>query len=325
MKLAVVAEPFSFYGGIKLNLIFTMFADEEESESEDYFPPIPYIDYSSVHLVSSNEVKSSDGVVSPETRDKECPPEQLSSLGEQKRLQQLEADVKMLKETLEHHYFTPPLQRDDQVTVGSDGKEAPYTIIDDKSNSRAALHAFGGALSSNPLAQKERELSEMRDEEQVRREGQAEMELRKLVPHLSPVFQCTYQDCVLLTAAIRHGGCVTSTSGGQSSRSWGNGGVETVSLRDQLRVLESEKRMLHQRFSKQSAESEGLRREILDLKERLDATKKEAKLSSAHLGQKRDEMRRQVLLEETRCEKLQMQNKKLEMEIEQLKNRLRSR
>lgn len=160
--------------------------------------------------------------------------------------------------------------------------------------------------------------------EQNWREGHAEIELRNLVPHLSPLFSCSHTDCLLLLTAIRQGG---GFAGGVGPRihhgTGGGGGRSDLSLLDRLQIVEAEKRTLMQRLEKYETSHQVLLQEMANLKERVNLVKTEAKQSLTYIGQKRDEVKRQLLLEETRSEKLRVQNRKLEAELEQLKRRIR--
>ena len=58
-------------------------------------------------------------------------------------------------------------------------------------------------------------------------------------------------------------------------------------------------------------------------KQKLKAVQAESKGSVTVLAQRREEMRKQLLLEETRSEKLKVRNRKLELENDALKERMR--
>ncbi|KAH9582088.1 hypothetical protein LSM04_004661 [Trypanosoma melophagium] len=140
------------------------------------------------------------------------------------------------------------------------------------------------------------------------RGDKVQYELRQLVPHLSPGFTCSERDAVLLLSAIRSG----FTAGG--TESWG----------ERVASLDSERRTLQNRFDRKHQECEELKDAVADLRQRLRATQQQAQASSSLLSQKREEVRKQLLLEESRTQKLQVRNGKLEMELERLKDMLHS-
>ncbi|KPI88221.1 hypothetical protein ABL78_2725 [Leptomonas seymouri] len=141
------------------------------------------------------------------------------------------------------------------------------------------------------------------------RDEAAFYELRTLVPHLSPHFACSYNDAVLLIAAIRVGGAASS---------------ERQTLADKYQSLEAERRQLEQRLERSREESNALRDEVAAAKQKLKAVQEESKGSVAVLAQRREEMRKQLLLEETRSEKLKVRNRQLECENDALKERVRN-
>ncbi|CAJ1035756.1 hypothetical protein, conserved [Leishmania lindenbergi] len=135
-------------------------------------------------------------------------------------------------------------------------------------------------------------------------------ELRLLVPHLSPKFTCSYSDTVLLIAAIQSGG---AASGNRHT------------LADKCQSLEADRRQLEQRLEKFRAQCEDLKSEVAEVKQKLKAVQEESKSSVSALAQRREEMRKQLLLEETRVEKLTVRNKKLVMENDFLKERVQGK
>ncbi|KPA79847.1 hypothetical protein ABB37_04929 [Leptomonas pyrrhocoris] len=141
------------------------------------------------------------------------------------------------------------------------------------------------------------------------RDEAAFYELRALVPHLSPRFTCSYSDAVLLIAAVRTGGAASS---------------ERQTLADKCQSLEAERRQLEQRLERSREECGTLHNEVAAAKQKLKAVQEESKGSVAVLAQRREEMRKQLLLEETRTEKLKVRNRKLELENDALKERMRS-
>ncbi|CAC9548617.1 conserved hypothetical protein [Leishmania infantum JPCM5] len=140
------------------------------------------------------------------------------------------------------------------------------------------------------------------------RDEAAFYELHSLVPHLSPQFACSYSDAVLLIAAIQSGG---AASGNRHT------------LADKCQSLEADRRQLEQRLEKSRAQCEELKREVAEVKQKLRVVQEESRNSVNALAQRREEMRKQLLLEETRAEKLMVRNKKLEQENDSLKGRVR--
>ena len=140
------------------------------------------------------------------------------------------------------------------------------------------------------------------------RDETAFYELRSLVPHLSPQFACSYGDAVLLIAAIRNGGAASS---------------DRQTLADKCQTLEAEKRQLSQRLERSREACDALQDEVAAATQKLKAVQAESKGSVTVLAQRREEMRKQLLLEETRSEKLKVRNRKLELENDALKERMR--
>ncbi|CBH15480.1 uncharacterized protein TEOVI_000738200 [Trypanosoma equiperdum] len=133
-------------------------------------------------------------------------------------------------------------------------------------------------------------------------------ELRELVPHLSPGFDCCSADALLLLSAIRNG------SHGRGCESW----------EDRLAVVKAEKRSLHHQLEKKAQECEELKNAVAEMKQRLKAERQEALSSVNVLSQRREQVRKQLLLEESRSQKLQVRNGQLESELERLKDMLHS-
>ncbi|KAG5463852.1 hypothetical protein LSCM1_00024 [Leishmania martiniquensis] len=157
--------------------------------------------------------------------------------------------------------------------------------------------------SSPPLApvKAARSVWEERDEA-------AFYELRSLVPHLSPQFTCSYSDAVLLIAAIQRGGAVS-------------GNRDT--LADKCQSLDADRRQLEQRLEKSRARCEELKSEVAEVRQKMKAMEEKSKSSVNALAQRREEMRKQLLLEEVRAEKLMIRNKMLQRENDSLKERVR--
>lgn len=163
---------------------------------------------------------------------------------------------------------------------------------------------------SDPTADLLDEDARGKDESDTLRDQEIQYELRRLAPHLSAEFTCSYRDAVLLIGAIRNGG--SGVARGQES------------LMDRVTASEAERRSLDMRLAKKTEECEALRLEVDHARQKLRAVQQQAQQSTALLSQKREEMRKQLLMEESRTEKIQMKNRKLEKENEELKSRLRT-
>ncbi|GET93085.1 hypothetical protein, conserved [Leishmania tarentolae] len=198
-----------------------------------------------------------------------------------------------------------PLKTSDAQAERLQQLEAEYHAS--RPETAAARHrAAHGRPSSKPLSHPEpmKAASHVWEE----RDEAAFYELRSLVPHLSPQFACSYSDTVLLIAAIQSGG---AASGNRHT------------LADKCQSLEADHRQLEQRLEKSRAQCEDLKREVAEVKQKLRVVQEESKSSVNALAQRREEMRKQLLLEETRSEKLRVRNKKLEQENDSLKGRVR--
>ncbi|KAG8343871.1 hypothetical protein ERJ75_000971000 [Trypanosoma vivax] len=133
-------------------------------------------------------------------------------------------------------------------------------------------------------------------------------ELRTLVPHLSPEFECNAQDALLLLSAIRSG----TIAAGRAS--W----------EDRLGAVKAEKHSLQQQLERKSSECENLKNTVAEMRQKLQSTEMQARSSVGVLSKRRDEVRRHLLLEESRTHKLTIRNGQLEMEVERLKDMLRT-
>ncbi|EAN87916.1 hypothetical protein C3747_7g163 [Trypanosoma cruzi] len=141
------------------------------------------------------------------------------------------------------------------------------------------------------------------------RTGNLLYELRRIVPHLSPEFDCGERDATLILSVIRSGSAAEGTD------SWEH----------RLSSLEAEKRMIQSRLDRRSHECEELKGTVAELRQKLRATQENTNASVNVLSKRREELRKQLLLEESRSQKLKIRNGQLEMELERLKEMLRSR
>ncbi|KEG12199.1 hypothetical protein DQ04_01901050 [Trypanosoma grayi] len=228
-----------------------------------------------------------------------CAPD--NALSQESRLLRLEEELAWLKR---HHFGAqgsrrrspspPPPQQPHQQHLDQERNSVPAREYEDELERSAMCDSTVNAVPNRW------------DEE---REDKAHYELRRLVSHLSPEFSCSERDAVLLVSAIRGG----SIAGGVESRE------------DRLALLESERRAAQNKLERKSQECEDLKDSVADLRQRLRTTQQEAHASATLLSQRREEVRKQLLLEESRTQKLQVRNGKLEMEVERLKDMLHSR
>lgn len=129
-------------------------------------------------------------------------------------------------------------------------------------------------------------------------------ELRRRVPFLSSDFYCSDADALHLLGMMRSGG-------GPSS-----------SVDDKVAALEVDRKTAEAALERRTDECERLRSELADARQKLRAVQQQATQSAALLSQKREEIRKQLLLEEGRTQKLQQQNKVLTQELDKLRSRV---
>ncbi|RNF23030.1 uncharacterized protein Tco025E_02941 [Trypanosoma conorhini] len=133
-------------------------------------------------------------------------------------------------------------------------------------------------------------------------------ELRRIVPHLSPEFECAERDAVLILSAIRSGAAA------EGAESW----------EQRLSSLEAEKRMIQGRLARRSQECEALKGTVAELRQKIRATQEDSHASVNLLSKRNEEVRKQLLLEESRSQKMKIRNGQLEMEVERLRGLLHS-
>jgi HAMP domain-containing protein len=133
-------------------------------------------------------------------------------------------------------------------------------------------------------------------------------ELRARVPFLSPQFACSDDDASLIMSML-------STAAAPSRGS-------LPDSEERLLLLAADKRALEQRLERRSDELERLKDELGDAKHKLRAVQQQATQSAQLMSQKREEIRKQLLLEEGRSQKLQHENKLLHQELDKLKGRV---
>lgn len=83
-----------------------------------------------------------------------------------------------------------------------------------------------------------------------------------------------------------------------------------------------EKRSVEQRLERRNEDMERMKDELGDARQKLRAIQQQATQSAALLSQKREEIRKQLLLEEGRTQKLQHENKLLNQELDKLRGRV---
>lgn len=137
-----------------------------------------------------------------------------------------------------------------------------------------------------------------------------DLELRRLVPYLSADFRCDTTDALRLLTAIRSG--AVGSTGGES-------------LQDRVAALEAERRSLEQRLQRARREQETLSAELREARQLLTAARQEGRDGVERVATRREEMRRLLLIEQTRTEKYQVRNRILEKELEDLRERFRGR
>jgi hypothetical protein len=136
----------------------------------------------------------------------------------------------------------------------------------------------------------------------------AAAQLRAKLPYLSPGFQCGEDDAEVLLLYLHHG---ASSAVGSSN-----------ALEEKMAQLECEVKTLTQRLQKRTDEISRLKDEVAEAKQKQRAVEAQAKTTANVLSQRREETRKQLVMEETRNAKLQFQNKTLTTEVEKLKERV---
>ncbi|EPY37972.1 hypothetical protein AGDE_05961 [Angomonas deanei] len=135
-----------------------------------------------------------------------------------------------------------------------------------------------------------------------------QLHLRQLVPFLSAEFSCSFSDAALIIGAIERGG----SRGG-------------LSLEEKLNQLDAEKKNLESRIKRKDSLCDELKDSVAESRHKVEAIRKESNQSKQLFSQRVEEMRKRLLMEEGRTEKLQMQVKRLEMENNELRDKIRGR
>jgi hypothetical protein len=133
--------------------------------------------------------------------------------------------------------------------------------------------------------------------------------LRGAVPFLSPGFSCGAEDAALLLDYIA--AAAAAPAGGRQE-----------ALEDKVVKLEADAKALTQRLQRRTDEAEHLKDVVADARGKQAAVERETKAASKAVAQRRDDIRKQLLMEESRTSKLQFQNKTLLAEIDKLKARV---
>jgi hypothetical protein len=133
--------------------------------------------------------------------------------------------------------------------------------------------------------------------------------LKSTLPYLSPEFTCSNDDAELLLTYV--------TSSARPVL-----GSSSSTLEDKVIELECEVKQLTQRLQKRTEEVDRMKDEVAEAKQKMRATETQAKQTANVLSQRREETRKQLLVEESRNSKLQFQNKGLQQEVDKLKERV---
>ena len=147
-----------------------------------------------------------------------------------------------------------------------------------------------------------------RESEEVegRSSGMSMLErLRAAVPRLSTEFKCSEDDAYALVGALL-------------SPQRGDG----TDFEGKIATLQAEVNLTTAKLERRDEDCEKLRDEVGELKQKMKALEAQAQQRAALLSQKREEVRRQLLQEESRSNKLQQQNKVLTLELDKLKGRV---
>ena len=190
----------------------------------------------------------------------------------------------------------------------------------------AKSRAFGGGLSQSPPGASVEEASyrggaTQRGPSQSSSDrvvdAEVGAELRYWLPELSPSFACSPDDCVLLLQAVRR------------ECAWGQGRIgdaQRLAEADAQRLADAEleNKLLHAKLERKEGEIDKLKGDVGEARQRLLAAEAQSKQSMAVLSHKREECRKQLLLEEGKNTKLSFQVKTLQTEIDRLKQRLHS-
>jgi hypothetical protein len=142
--------------------------------------------------------------------------------------------------------------------------------------------------------------------------------LFQLLPHLSASFRCSDADAMVLLGAVSN----ASAGGGGGGYGHSAGASHVGHLEDRLSIVEAENRALMARLEGRTDECDKLKDDLGEARQKLRAVQQQTAQSAQLLSQRRDEVRKQLLLEEGRTQKLQQQNKLLTQEIDKLKQRL---
>jgi hypothetical protein len=186
--------------------------------------------------------------------------------------------------------------------------------------------------------------------------------VRQLVPSLSAAFTCSISDAIALRAALAAGHAAATAAAAKSRNSHdgdaavgstgemlspffggvggpptggapfglgfsrdNGGGVSTFAIaaaEDRVAIVEGQLRQLQQKFDRRDAEADRLQADVAEARGRLLAVEAQARRQLESNAARREESRKQLLLEESKVEKLTRNNRTLEAELEKLKLRL---
>lgn len=137
-------------------------------------------------------------------------------------------------------------------------------------------------------------------------------ELRTHVPFLTSGFTAHDDDIVAILNAL------SSARGMGLATSSGSDINQDAKVAD----LEVQVKTLTQRLQRRESEVDHLRDDLGEARGRAKAVEEQSRLRANTLSQRRDEMKKHLLTEESRTAKLQHQNKLLQQEVDRLRSRL---
>lgn len=144
------------------------------------------------------------------------------------------------------------------------------------------------------------------------------LQLKEFIPFLSRGFSCSEDDARTILSY-----CQDSQHHQQSNNSFelGNNNHRLQDL-DKITTLEGQINSLTQRLERKDFDIEKLRDDVGESRSRYRALEERFRNSNHQNGQRREETRKQLILEESKVSKLTHQNKSLQMEVDRLKRLL---
>lgn len=163
---------------------------------------------------------------------------------------------------------------------------------------RATVHKFAGDLYP-----------------EVKRDDSITEELHLFLPQLSAGFQCSSDDAATIATAI-----IRSRSHMDSA-----GGSDICRLEEKVQQLECDLKVMSAKLERREDDGNKLRDEVGEARQKLRAMENSSRQQCSLLSQRREEVRKQLLCEESRTQKLTVQNKQLQQEVDRLKALLNNR